>query len=45
MDRSDVAATYVDGAARYVRGEAFSLKPAPAEIDGAVAALKSRRRT
>ncbi len=44
MDRSYVAATYVDGEPRYVRGEAFPLKPAPAEIDTAVAALKSRRR-
>jgi cytosine/adenosine deaminase-related metal-dependent hydrolase len=44
MDRSHVAATYVDGVARYVRGEAFPLKPTPAEIDAAVAALKRRRR-
>jgi cytosine/adenosine deaminase-related metal-dependent hydrolase len=44
MDRSHVAATYVDGVARYVRGEAFPLKPTPAEIDTAVAALKRRRR-
>lgn len=43
MDRSHVAATYVDGVARYVRGEAFALKPSPAEIDTAVAALKARR--
>jgi cytosine/adenosine deaminase-related metal-dependent hydrolase len=39
MDRSHVAATYVDGEPRYVRGEASSLKPSPAEIDTAVAAL------
>jgi 5-methylthioadenosine/S-adenosylhomocysteine deaminase len=44
MDRSHVAATYVDGVARYVRGEAFPLKPLPAEIDIAVAALKARCR-
>src|SRR5512140_1150023 len=44
MDRSHVAATYVDGVARYVRGEAFALKPSAAEIDTAVAALGSRRR-
>jgi 5-methylthioadenosine/S-adenosylhomocysteine deaminase len=44
MDRSHVAATYVDGIPRYVRGEAFSLKPSPAEIDAAVAAIKARRR-
>jgi 5-methylthioadenosine/S-adenosylhomocysteine deaminase len=44
MDRSNVAATYVDGVARYVRGEAFPLKPSPAEIDAAVAALKARVR-
>jgi cytosine/adenosine deaminase-related metal-dependent hydrolase len=44
MDRSNVAATYVDGIARYVRGEAQPLKPAPAEIESAVAALKARRR-
>jgi cytosine/adenosine deaminase-related metal-dependent hydrolase len=44
MDRSHVAATYVDGEPRYVRGEAPSLKPSPAEIDTAVAALKARRR-
>ena len=44
MDRSHVAATYVDGVARYVRGEPFSLKPSPAEIETAVAALKARRR-
>jgi cytosine/adenosine deaminase-related metal-dependent hydrolase len=45
MDRSHVAATYVDGVARYVRGEVFTLKPSPAEIDIAAAALKARRRT
>jgi cytosine/adenosine deaminase-related metal-dependent hydrolase len=44
MDRSHVAATYVDGAPRYVRGEAFALRPGSAEIDAAVAALKARRR-
>jgi cytosine/adenosine deaminase-related metal-dependent hydrolase len=44
MDRSHVAATYIDGEARYVRGEAFPLKPSSAEIETAVAALKSRRR-
>jgi cytosine/adenosine deaminase-related metal-dependent hydrolase len=44
MDRSHVAATYVDGEARYVRGEALPLMPSSAEIDTAVAALKSRRR-
>lgn len=44
MDRSHVAATYVDGVARYVRGKAFPLKPSPAEIANAVAALKVRRR-
>jgi cytosine/adenosine deaminase-related metal-dependent hydrolase len=45
MDRSNVAATYVGGEARYVRGEAFPLKPSPAEIETALAALKARRRT
>jgi cytosine/adenosine deaminase-related metal-dependent hydrolase len=45
MDRSHVAATYVDGVARYVRGEAFPLKPSPAQIDTAVAALRARRGT
>lgn len=44
MDRSHVVATYVDGEARYVRGEPFPLKPSSAEIETAVAALKSRRR-
>ena len=44
MDRSHVAATYVDGAPRFVRGQVFALKPVPAEIDTAVAALKARRR-
>jgi cytosine/adenosine deaminase-related metal-dependent hydrolase len=44
MDRSHVAATYVDGEPRYVRGGAFPLKPSPAEIDTAVAALKARLR-
>ncbi len=44
MDRSHVAATYVGGVARYVRGEAFPLKPAAAEIDAAAAALRARRR-
>ncbi len=44
MDRSHVAATYVDGVARYVRGEAFPLKPSRGEIDTAVAALKARLR-
>jgi len=44
MDRSHVAATYVDGVARYVRGESFPLKPSAAEIDSAAAALKARRR-
>lgn len=44
MDRSHVAATYVDGVARYVRGEDFRLKPAPAEIETAVAALRARCR-
>ena len=44
MDRSHVAATFVDGLARYERGEAFPLKPSPAEIDTAVVALKARRR-
>jgi cytosine/adenosine deaminase-related metal-dependent hydrolase len=45
MDRSHVAATYVDGVPRYVRGAAFPLKPSPTEIDAAVAALEARRRT
>ena len=44
MDRSHVAATYVDGAARYVRGEALPLKPSPSEIETAAQALKARRR-
>ena len=44
MDRSHVAATYVDGVARYVRGEAFPLRPAPAEIEAAAGALKARLR-
>jgi cytosine/adenosine deaminase-related metal-dependent hydrolase len=44
MDRSHVAATYVDGVARYARGEAFALKPSAAGIETAVAALKARRR-
>jgi cytosine/adenosine deaminase-related metal-dependent hydrolase len=44
MDRSHVAATYVDGAARYVRGEAQPLKPALGEVEAAVVALKARRR-
>ncbi len=44
MDRSHVAATYVDGVPRYVRGEAFPLKPASGEIDAAVGALKARLR-
>ena len=44
MDRSHVAATYVDGEARYVRGAAFPLKPSAAEIETAVAALKTRRK-
>ena len=43
MDRSHVAATYVDGALRYRRGEPFPLKPGTEEIDAAVAALKRRR--
>ncbi|MGA7991473.1 MAG: amidohydrolase family protein [Thermoanaerobaculia bacterium] len=45
MDRSHVAATYVDGVPRYVRGQPSTLKPSPVEIDAAVAALKARRRT
>ncbi len=44
MDRSHVAATYVDGVPRYVRGQAFPLKPASREIDEAVGALKARLR-
>jgi hypothetical protein len=44
MDRSHVAATYVDGEPRFVRGDAFPLKPSSAEIDTAVAAMKARRR-
>lgn len=44
MDRSHVAATWVDGVPRYRRGESFPLKPAAGEIEGAVAALTSRSR-
>jgi 5-methylthioadenosine/S-adenosylhomocysteine deaminase len=44
MDRSHVAATWIDGEPRYVRGDAFPLKPSPAEIETAVATLKARRR-
>jgi 5-methylthioadenosine/S-adenosylhomocysteine deaminase len=43
MDRSHVAATYVEGALRYKRGEYFPLKPTTEEIDTAFAALKQRR--
>jgi cytosine/adenosine deaminase-related metal-dependent hydrolase len=43
MDRSNVAATYVDGVPRFHSGGPFPLKPSPAEIDSAVAALERRR--
>ncbi len=43
MDRSHVAATYVDGFPRYVRGEPFPLKPTSFDIAAAVAALRRRR--
>jgi cytosine/adenosine deaminase-related metal-dependent hydrolase len=43
MDRSHVAATFVDGIPRYRRGASFPLKPSSAEIGAAAATLKRRR--
>jgi 5-methylthioadenosine/S-adenosylhomocysteine deaminase len=43
MDRSHVVATFVGGVPCYRRAEPFPLKPAAAEIESAVAALKRRR--
>jgi 5-methylthioadenosine/S-adenosylhomocysteine deaminase len=43
MDRSHVAASYVDGIPRYRRGGPFPLKPAADEIESAALTLKRRR--